>query len=523
MEMKTLYEPAVFTTKKRRTIIIAQAGSNRRFILNQRCILKSPKDYNAGILALLLRDYFPCMKFIPKNSSDNLSILNYIIKKNGKWTLDIGAMSKSKEKSFSCLFPENISLWDETKARKKYGRADVIRFFIDAENDRFLFEFSGLKNAALAKIDGNVIIDEFFEKLKDYDGKPVWEEWDFSNLVLHAMRHNPPSIYEAFDYYGHRNYTLAGFGLRKICEGEQRVDGNYSEAELLQSGNKLLNETLPEHIPGMANFSIDRLTDLFELVQETLESVPTGKTIYAPTEFDVFIKQLKSRIPNLYKKHPDGDTGETYTSTERKTINNHMEKMRRYVEDGENLPELRKLGLNGTYREKVNLLHRLIMDPLIRKQYAPRELDTIHGLFLKQRRSVSLDNLLNGDGDEGVFIGHDIIGDEKYLRPDNRFAWAVFFRNEFEQEFDEPKLEKFLECLPDHFAQYPFEVDSDGNLKMSKYSKKMLFSTFCSVAGIAEDSELWKLFLVLIQRVIGNINKGADVSRGADYGNKQRN
>jgi hypothetical protein len=149
------------------------------------------------------------------------------------------------------------------------------------------------------------------------------------------------------------------------------------------------------------------------------------------------------------------------------------------------------------------------MDPSIRKRYASRELDIIHGLFLKQIRPLSLDKPLNDGWSEDDFTGHDIVEDGKYSRPESRFAWTIFFRNEFELEFDKPKMEKFLECLPSHFAQYPFEIDSGGNLRMSKYSKKTLFSTFCSATGIAEDGGLWELFLVLIRRVIDGIN-GSD-------------
>ena len=467
--------------------------------------MKSHKECNADILTLLLRDYFPGLIFIPKNNTGNLTILNYVLEKNGKWILDLKAMSKCKEKHFTCLFPKNISLWDEEKARKKYGCADVIRYFIDVENDKFWLEFSKIKNAEFANVDKHYIPENFFiemdKRTENYNGKPVWEDWNFSGFILHKLRHNPPGIYEAFDYYGHRNYTLWVFGLDKLCSE------NCGNIELLKNGRKLLEESIQEHFPEMANAAIERKIAFFELVQEILEGTSAGKSIYALPDIDFFIKQLKSRSYGLYKKNNDIDYSETYNSSERKTINNHIEKIGHFVEDEDSHSELRKLKLNGIYLEKINFLHRLIMTPSIRDHYSERELAIIHGLFLKQFQSMSLDRQLIDGDDDNSYTGYDIISDEKYLLPDDRFVWMSFFKNIFEREFDEPRLENFLECLPDHFARFPFQIDSDGNYKMSKYSKQMLFSTFCSVAGIAQDIELWKPFLVLLQQVIDNINR----------------
>jgi hypothetical protein len=469
-------------------------------------MVKSPSEINAGILVLLLSDFFPSLRFIPGGKpGENLSITNYISEKNGKWILDIAAMSRSKEKGFACLFPEHISSWDEVKARNKYGRADVIRFFIDAENDKFLAEFNKLKKAGLVHISGESVPGDFFVKL-NYTGKPVWEEWDFSKIVLHKMRHSPSNIYEAFGYFGHKYYTLFGFALDSVSAAEPEFNGAY----FLKTGTGVMNDAVQSNLPDVKNFNINLQTALFETIQETLESVPLGQSMYAPTELDVFIKQLKGRMPDIYKKSADSswDNADTYTPSDRKTINNHLEKMPEYADDPESVSELQRVRLSGTYREKINLLHRILSKSAVRERYAPREVSIIHGLFLKQYKTVSLDTPLGDFEDDGVFTGHDLISDEQFLKPDEYLVWTSFFKDAFKNEFDEERLEKFLECLPGHFAQFPFDINSSGNLTISKYSKKILFTTFCSVAGIAPDNELWKPFLVLIQRAVDIINEG---------------
>ncbi|MCL2759486.1 MAG: hypothetical protein FWD22_04680 [Treponema sp.] len=470
--------------------------------------MKSIKECNAAVLALVLRDYFPGLIFIPKNNTGNLGILNYIVEKSGKWTLDINAMSRSKEKHFSCLFPKDISSWDEEKARKIFGSADVVKYFVDAENDKFLHEFSRVYNDSISEENSAVrraIPENFFDALdgmsENYDGKRVWEDWDFSGLILHKLRHDPPSVYEAFDYYGHRNYTLLGFGLEKSGSGKNII------AELLKTGRKNLDDTVRVEFPEMSKAAIERQISFFELIQEILEGTPSGQSIYVPTEMEVFIKQLKSRSYGLNKKTNDIDSSETYNSSERKTIKNHIIKIGKFLTEDKDKFDLNRTKLEGTYREKINLLHRLVMKPSVSENYSRRELDMIHGLFLKQFYNVSLDNQLSDGDEKDSYTGHDIVEDEKYLQPDSRFMWMSFFKDIFEKEFDDKNLEKFLECLPDHFSQYPLQVSSDGEYKMSKYSRQMLFSTFCSVSGIAEDKELWKPFLVLLQQVIGNINR----------------
>jgi len=495
--MKTLAGPELYTQKKRRAIMY-RFNKNNRYSFYQGYRLALHKEPDAGTMVLLLNDYFPGLVFIPPNSSD-ISIARYFMQQHGKWTLDINALSKSKEKIFSSLFPENTASWNEAQARKKYGCADLIRFFIDIENDKFSAEFSKSGDTAhnTARNRGNSIPRRFFDEL-DYNGKPVWKDWDFSALVIHRMRRRPPSIYEAFGYYARRCYTLMGF---------ERGTPDNTDDELLKSGTKLLNDTIREQIPETADWGINRLTAFFEMIQETLESVPAGGSLYIPTAPDVFINQLKSRMADLYKNDRSENEEDTYSAAERKTINNHIEKAEKHAANGEILSELQKVKLTGTYREKINLLHRIVFARQPEEQYSRRELDIIHGLFLKQHRPVSLDRALGGDEENNAFTGYDLVSDSKNISAEEHLAWTSFFRDEFERELDKDALEQFIECLPDHFSRFPFDTDYEGNLSISKYSRKILFATFCSAAGIPEDNELRGLFLVLIKRVVDSINK----------------
>jgi hypothetical protein len=238
-----------------------------------------------------------------------------------------------------------------------------------------------------------------------------------------------------------------------------------------------------------------------------------GGSIYTPAETEVLIKQLRMKTIDLYKnhrfwkEHDTADFGSAYNAADRKTINNHVGKAEKIVDDTATLSELRRVKLYGTYSEKINLVHRIVSVRPPRENYSQRELNIIHGLFLKQQRPVSLDRLFGGSNEEEPFTIHDQIIDDKYVSTEDHLVWSSFFRDEFEKEFDKDGLEKFIAILPDHFSKYPFDIDSDGKLSMSKYSRKLLFSVFCSVAGIPPDDELWKPFLVLMHKVVDNINK----------------
>jgi len=242
------------------------------------------------------------------------------------------------------------------------------------------------------------------------------------------------------------------------------------------------------------------------MIQETLEGVPSGGSIYTPAKMDILLNQIKMKMANLYKKQHGTDEQETYSASDRKTINNHLEKAKKYAESAEILKELQNVRMSGTYREKINLLHSIVLSKT-QKGYSQRECSIIHSLFLKQYKTISLDMQLGGSENDSSYTNYDLISDNKLTKPDDFVVWSSFFRDEFNTELDKDSLEKFINCLFDHFSRYPFDIDSKNNLVITRYSKNILFSTFCSVAQIQNDNELRAPFMVLLQRSIDNINR----------------
>jgi hypothetical protein len=492
-------------------VILGLTGFRRQYLFRQRCFLPTTHINDRSVLDYLLDDTFPQLCFSQKNNVESLDILNYVRQAGGQYILDLVKMSRSE--NFTRLFHEDFAKkWDEDTARKKYGRANVIRFFIDIENERFLAEFSKLKNANIVNIGVDSIPNMFLYELglNNDEKKPVWEEWDFSKIV----KHKSPDIYKAFERYGHKKYTLLGFGLWKLYKENPRILKDRNTADLLLAGNKLLDSIVREEIPKIDSFSIERQIAIFEAEQEILESVPEGGSIYAPTETKTFIKQLKSRIPSLIKsKYLDNPEQvnhvETFNSGERKNIKKYFEKLEQYIVNIEDFNEYHE---TRTYREKVMFLYQWI--GIIRKNFSERELEIIYGLIGRLGLPVSFDEPVKNKDNGESFILYDITKDDRNVSADERLSGEALFTGVFKQEFDETQMKKFLECIPQHFSEYPPKYDEAGNFNMVYYSKQQLYKTFCITAGIEEEQEIWEMFLEMIQEVIDNINRIRKELRG---------
>jgi hypothetical protein len=127
---------------------------------------------------------------------------------------------------------------------------------------------------------------------------------------------------------------------------------------------------------------------------------------------------------------------------------------------------------------------------------------------------VSFDEPVKNNDNGELFILYDITGDDKNVSADERFSWEALFTGVFKQEFDEIQMKKFLECIPQHFSEYPPKYDEAGNFTMVYYSKQQLYKTFCVITGIEEEQEIWEMFLEMIQEVIDNINRIRKELRG---------
>jgi len=463
---------------------------------------------NRTIINNLLNDAFPNLYFTEKNNIQNLDILNYINEADGEYFLDLVKMSKSEH--FAHLFHEDFpAIWNEYAAKNQYGRADVIRFSLDFDNEKFLDEFSKLKNANKVNIGKDVIPNWFLDELDFYgdEKKPVWEEIDFSKIV----KHKSPDIYKAFLRYAHRMYNLLGFGLWKQTSSALE---NRNANDLLLTGNKLLDGFIRKKILKINKLSVERQITIFEAEQEILESFQkVGKkyTPYLLMDIKTFIKQLKSGIYGLSKvksfDNPDRvNQVETFNQGDRKNIYKYFTKIGQFISDIEDFKEYHQTHINGTYRDKVMFLFQWI--GVIRKNFKKRELEIIYGLLSKLHLPVPLDEPLNNSDCEKSFSLYDILTNDGDVSSDEHLSWTALFLDVFKQEFDETQMKKFLECIPHHFQEYPLKYDDDEIfITMTKYSKKELYKTYCKIAGIEEEQEAWEVFLVMIQKVIDNINK----------------
>jgi hypothetical protein len=508
----------VFTSKKHRGIII-YLGSRCRFPVRRGYIV----PINANSLTLLLDDYFPDLDFF-ESFTDNLDILTYVENKGGTWTLNLNRMSNSE--AYGHLFHEDFpALWNEAEAGKRYGRADVIRYFIDMENDRCWSEFSKLSNASQVSVIKDTLPQKFLDEL-DYGERPVSEGWDFSKLVKHRPKNN---IYKALLYYLHRYYTLLGFGLDKLYKEDpgklKTSDADKLTAALLSAGSRRLEDAIKEQIPETGDFiiegrnpkvnGINHWTKFLEIEQEVLESVQTGGSIYKPKEMDDLISQLRSRIPDVYKGTSDGsgertrggliilnDNENIYDPTDIKNINNHMEKAGKHLIDPIDYAKYCELKQAGSYREKVRFLYNAIMGPLIIDNYSEQELDIIQGLFFKQFPVISIDKPIKKDGetDESFSVADTIT--DKHIPP-----VIEYFKEQFKDDLVEEKMTEFLKYVSWYLDFYQSEKDSGGILTiMTDYYKRKLFSEFCKQAGITESTELRRHFIERIQIIIDNHN-----------------
>jgi hypothetical protein len=471
---------------------------------------------------LLLDDYFPGLVFF-ESFTDKLDILDYVENIGGKWTLNLDRMSRSG--AYGHLFHEEFStLWNEAAARRRYGCADVIRYFIDLENDRFWNEFSKLSNTNLVSVIKDSLPQKFLDEL-EYGERPVSEGWDFSKLV----RHKPHTIYKALLYYLHRYYTLLGFGLSKLYKEDPEKlktgDTNKLLSELLLAGSKQLDDVVKEQIPETRDFIIEgRIpeknevyywTRFIEIEQEVLESVSAGGSIYTPKEMDDLIIQLRGRIPDVYKPDFNGsgertkgdliilnDNENIYDPTDIKNINNHMEKVGKYIIDTMDYSKYCELKQTGSYREKARFLYKVIMSPLIIDNYSEQELDIIQGLFFKLFPVIPINKPLKKDGetDESFSIA-DTIADK------NVPPIIEYFHEQFRDELVEQKMVEFLNNVSWYLDFYQSKKDANEILMiMTDYYKRKLFSEFCTQAGITESTELRRHFVERIQIIIDNHN-----------------
>jgi len=523
-----------------------------RHFLKRHILKTNERIEDAEKLRQLINDYFPGLRFfdIERRTDKKWDIEKYFYKEQGKWILDITAMSKNE--NYACLFPKDISHWDEGLAKSKYGSADVIRFFIYEQNETFFSKISSLNRTI--RFDKKAVPDKFLDEINYYDGTDVWDLWDFFKIVVH----NPPYIHKAFAYYARMQYNLLAFALNDTSYNDNDPHNNDIDY-LTDRGKNIMNKKIgekieeKEHISEMEKLKIkleelkqgkkkldelkleikvlekNKLEELklkikvqekkklemeleekhyrfLELEQEILESVPKGdEGNGVPRELEKLIEQLEDRILEINKSNyterdnrvPEREnrftiklTNKPYNESDIKKINKLLAIM--------NKDEKGKMRLWTLY-DKVDRLYESLRQPNIGELYTKEEKDSIRKLFHKKYEPVSLDN--NPNDDDSTSNLYNATPDEQYLNPENKFIWWLpFFENEFKNELNEKDLKIFLECLPEYY-------DPDVNLQMNIYSKEELFKTFRILTGIPDDKTLRKLFLDMIKNAINNIKR----------------
>jgi hypothetical protein len=549
--MEILNESTILTDKYPR-VIKRRVYYYRHFI--KRHILKPNERIDAITLIQLLNDYFPGLRFfdIEKKTDKKWDIEKYFYKEQGKWILDITAMSKNE--NYARLFPKDISHWDEVLSRSKYGSADVIRFFIYEQNETFLDKISCLNRTI--RFDKNAVPEKFLKEIKYYEGTDVWDIWNFSKIV----ELKPSSIYEAFAYYARSQYNLLAFTLNDASYNDNDPLNNDADY-LINRGEKIIDNAVEEHYPEMKKLRIElekmiensgakqeqktqkqeiqdqkiieKYYRFLKLEREILQSAPKKGTD-VPRGLEKFIELLRNGIYEIKKKKYD-DSDLPYTKSDLRTINNLLAKIIPYLNEDE------KGKMKWGTLDKMDLLHSYI------ERFSQREQTSVKVLFLK-KNTLSLDN--NEDEDEKPRNRYNATPDEQYLYPEDRFIrlnrqqlpfieFKKEFKKEFEKEFEkkfkdelreklklfkEKLLDKLWEILQEYFEKYPLPLyyDSDEFFKKNNNSIEKLSEIFCSYADIPESEGIKKQFEVMFRRAfknaIDNIKRNLNDIEGANYG-----
>jgi hypothetical protein len=404
---------------------------------------KDEPEINVLEIAELLRDYFPIFNFGNELKKFFIGRRRYFIKEQGKWTINVAEMSKIKDKFISALFPSRNPSWNEAEARSRYNEPDVIRFFIDEINAYYYSEFSKVKQNASVHINENAVTAMFLKEIKyelyKKNKRNIYrDQWDFSEIVVHLLRHKkPPSIYEAFDSYAHKQYTKLYFASDELIN--KHAPDNCEIGYLLENGFQAAIEALVNEYPEVRtvrdncppNPKTERQRTKYsyyrkflKLINEEFESVPqdTNKkkgNKYAPIKFDTFIVKFKHRLPHIKKIFSKDDYDKNdekydpFTKGDKRTINNHIAKIKKHVNDPQYLVALNELPVKGGFRYKIHLLYQLSLEQSVIKVYSARgKLKKIQELYDKQNPTVSFVEEMGGKYGHETYNRHDKINEE---------------------------------------------------------------------------------------------------------------
>lgn len=233
--------------------------------------MEKKPEIDPVILSGNLKDLFPYIRFFPPASDEwpsewreRTDIYELIRKKNIKYeekeNLVLGMM-RNKSDLFTALFPENaVEYWDELEMNIRGGDCQVIRFFINKINKKFLEGFNSVVGGEI-KSESTPVIDvaELFDEAL-FIGK-TYLYYDLNDpKIINICEHSPHSIYKTFEYYARKQYVL----IRLAREFPIKDLRNKWKVELLEKiekaelQNEIENESIFKSYMGLKYWYIEK-------------------------------------------------------------------------------------------------------------------------------------------------------------------------------------------------------------------------------------------------------------------------
>ncbi|MCL2793491.1 MAG: hypothetical protein FWD87_10440 [Spirochaetaceae bacterium] len=436
--------------------------------------------------------------------------------------------------------------WEDLEKSVQDGQKDVIRFFLEKENENFKLAFEELFKES-ARQDA---VQECIEKIsKDFlkilpncclsDNNKRFI-WDFSNVIFHKQ----DNIYLAYYYYGRKNYTWLRLGLellfenlsekrKKFLEEEfnkcfeenwQRIFNkeawiippqekyfdiynkfknsniNKSSIDLITCGKEVINSLLVENIKLQKEMGAilnknekryiylsDLLSEYYDIVAVALESESSGKKEklrdYTPSEFEVLLKKIYGQLLSIRKNTK-------YVCPEVGKVNDQIKYAEKML-----ITLIKGLEKSEVTDAEITLLKNLEKDPES-KSKAKRSITNVGKEEAMQNYIVICSNEKIKKKMNAYFkkmSNYRLRVPEKVLENKNINYLTGNLSDLLERYFDKENEAKWLELLKTYFEKQAekltLEAISSGFMEINKSDLKKLFNYYCDMSEINNPSE----------------------------------
>jgi hypothetical protein len=525
----------------------------------------------------LLATYFRWVAFIlprenekhdPVWSSDKPRYRRYIdVDKK-----EVKVLEMAEDGHFKTLFPAKW-LKDENLKREFEewkGGPDVFRFFLEKEDEKYMAEFRSLtkKDIGIHK----PILDRFYDL--NISAQPVYKEgkngkpsYGFEWQVPGIM-HKSDTLYKAYEYYAHKQYTLALYGYELSCTvmdtdltdffkdfknknvaAFNKINGNdflqgkehfmeicglsamrdisleklyYSfygafnntkKDDLAALGLEFIKGTLARNIDKM--YHDPKLPELpgtyFNVIQKVLESTPQKESEYKPTGLEKLISQVKRQssytILKIYNRMEEQDPSKNpYSKSDIKNIKNYIEKVRVVLWEQDKKSFDDEVNTPDVFC-KVDALYRKASEPAVRKSLG----EDLYGKILDicyKKEVTSIDSPVGGDGEGPIIIADPRQNvEEGYRIKDKKDRYLSYCAEQFK---DEEEYLKYLgdSWLPDIIKETEGWRTPQGKISLSVINKgSKIFTNYLEISGIPKQADfLFPVFRKKIQAIADKIN-----------------